>query len=132
MADPLRDGTAKRGAGTRPEAAFVLLLLQSLSWAIAGLSAAPFALAGETSLAWLALATLLLATGTCLGGIGVLRRRSGACGAVIALEVACLAGTALLGVLPIGFNIGLVSILVNAVLPLGVIVLVSKGREAFT
>ena len=47
---------------SRPEAAFVLLLLQSLFWLIAGLSAAPFVLGGEIHMAGLVVATLLLAS----------------------------------------------------------------------
>src|SRR2546421_7049367 len=58
----------------RPEAAFVLLLLQSLFWLIAGLSAAPFVLGGEIHMARLAVATPLLALGTCLPPIGGLSR----------------------------------------------------------
>jgi len=110
----------------------VLLLMQSLFWAIAGISAAPFALAGEGFMVALALMTLLLGLATLLIGMGVLRRSRGARRNAIALEVVCLAGTALLVVLPIGSNKGLVSILVNAVLPVAVIVLLRKDTEAFT
>jgi hypothetical protein len=117
---------------SRPEAAFVLLLMQSLTWLIAGISAVPFALAGEIYMAVLALATLLLALATCLCGVGVLWRRRRARAFAIALEVVCLLGTAVLMLLPIGFNHGLVSILVNAVAPLAVIVLLRKDREAFS
>lgn len=109
-----------------PEAAFVLLLIQSLVWVITGVSAAPFALAGEVHMAALALSTMLLALGTLLCAIGVLWRRGWARAVVIALEVICLCGTAVLFVAPIGFNHGLVSILVNGVLPLAVIVLLPK------
>jgi hypothetical protein len=122
----------KAEASSRPEAAFVLLLLQSTFWLIAGISAAPFALAGEVFMAGLALATLLLALGTCLGAIGVLWRRRRARAAMIVLEVTCLLGAALQLLLPIGFNRGPVSILVNAALPVAVLVLLRKDREAFT
>ena len=71
----------------RPEAAFVLLLLQSLFWLIAGLSAAPFVLGGEIHMAGLVVATLLLALATCMLAIGVLWRRGRATGMAIALEV---------------------------------------------
>jgi hypothetical protein len=117
---------------SRPEAAFVLLLLQSLVWLVTGISAAPFALAGEIHMAALALATMLLSLGTLLCGIGVLWRRPNARGVAIALEVLCLAGTALVFILPIGFNHGLVSILVNAALPLAVIALLSREEQAFS
>ena len=116
----------------RPEAAFILLLLQSLFWTIAGISAVPFALAGERRMAVYAGITLLLALGTCLTGLGVLWRRGRARGLAIALEAVCLGGTALLFLLPIGANKGLVSVLVNAALPLAVVVLLRKDGEAFT
>jgi hypothetical protein len=116
----------------RPEAAFVLLLVQSLVWMTAGISALPFAVAGEIHMAALALSTLLLALATLLCAIGVLWRRKWARGVVIALEVVCLFGTAVLFIAPIGFNHGLVSILVNGVLPLAVIVLLPKDQEAFS
>jgi hypothetical protein len=116
----------------RPEAAFVLLLVQSTMWMITGISAVPFALAGEIHMAALAVSTTLLALGTLLCAIGVLGRRRWARGVVIALEVVCLFGTAVLFIAPIGFNHGLVSILVNGVLPLAVIVLLPKDQEAFS
>jgi hypothetical protein len=117
---------------SRPEAAFVLLLLQSIFWLIAGLSAAPFALAGEIHMAGLALATLLLALATCMVAVGVLWRRRWARGIAIALEVVCLFGSAILLLLPIGFNGGPVSIMVNVLLPIAVVVLLRKDREAFS
>ena len=100
--------------------------MQSLFWLIAGISAAPFALAGEVHMAGLALATMLLALGTLLCAIGVLWRRRLARGLTIALEVVCLFGSAVLFLLPIGSNRGLVSILVNAMLPIVVIVLLRE------
>lgn len=112
----------------RPEAAFVLVLIQSLVWTVTGISAVPFALAGEMHMAALAVATMLLALGTLLCAVGVLWRRRWARGIVIALEVVCLVGTAVLFVAPIGFNHGLVSIVVNAALPLAVIVLLAENE----
>lgn len=118
---------------SRPEAVFVLLLMQSVLWLIAGISAAPFALAGETYMAVLALATLLLALATLMVGIGVLWRRRGARALAIGLEVVCLAGAAALLLLPIGSNHGVVSLLVNVVLPVAIIVLLRKeAGEAFS
>jgi len=117
-------------ASSRPEAAFVLLLMQSVFWLIAGISAAPFVLGGEVFMAGLAVATLLLALGTCMGAIGVLWRRTWARVAVIALEVTCLFGSAVLLLVPLGFNRGLVSVLVNVAVPVAVIVLLRKDREA--
>ena len=104
----------------------MLLLMQSLFWMIAGISAAPFAVAGEVYMGALALATLLLSLFTLLCAIGVLWRRGVARGLTIALEVVCLFGSAVLFLLPIGFNHGLVSVLVNAAVPLAVIVLLRK------
>jgi hypothetical protein len=113
-------------AEARPEAAFVLLLMQSIFWMIAGISAVPFGLAGEVHMASLAIVTLLLALGTCLMAIGVIWRRRWARVWAIALEVVSLVGSALLLVLPIGFNRGPVSLLVNVVLPVAVIVLLRE------
>src|SRR5260370_16233093 len=60
---------------TRPEGAFVLLLLQSIFWMVAGLSAVPFGLAGELHMAALGLVTLIVGRATALVAIGVLWRR---------------------------------------------------------
>jgi hypothetical protein len=118
---------------SRPEAVFVLLLLQSLFWLVAGISAVPFALAGEVYMGLLAALTMLLALGTMLVAIGILWRRSRARAWAIGLEVACLVGAALLFALPIGANRGVVSLLVNVALPVAVIVLLSKRNlEAFS
>ena len=112
----------------------MLLLVQSLCWMIAGISAAPFALAGEVSMAGLAAATLLLALATCLVAIGVVWRRKRARRIAIGLEVVCLLGSSLLLLLPIGANNGPVSLIVNIGLPVAVIVLLRKsaGGEAFS
>jgi hypothetical protein len=118
---------------SRPEAVFVLLLMQALFWLIAAISSAPFALGGESFMAILALATMLLALAVLLLGIGVLWRRRSARTWAIALEVVCLFGAALQLVLPIGFNNNVVSLLVNVALPLAVIVLLSDDPgEAFS
>lgn len=118
-------------ASSRPEAAFVLLLMQSLFWLIAGISAVPFALAGEVHMAGLALATMLLSLGTCVVALGVAWRRLWARGWAMAIEIVCLFGSFVLLTLPIGFNRGPVSLLVNVVLPIAVILLVRK-RDAFS
>ena len=110
----------------------MLLLMQSIFWLIAGISAAPFVLGGEVFMAGLALATLLLALGTCMCAIGILWRRRWARVAVIALEVTCLFGSAVLLLVPIGFNRGLVSVLVNVAVPVAVLVLLRKDRKAFS
>lgn len=105
--------------------------MQSLFWLVAGISAVPFFLAGEIHMAGLALGTLLLAFGTCLVALGVLWRRRWARGWAMAIEIACLAGSAFLIALPVGFNRGPVSLLVNVVLPIAVILLTRK-HEAFS
>ena len=109
----------------------MLLVMQSIFWTIAGLSAAPFALAGERHMAGLATATLLFALGTCLVAIGVLWRRRWARRVAVGLEITCLVGSLILLLLPIGGNHGPVSLMVNVVLPVAVIALLRKPREAF-
>ena len=103
---------------SRPEAVFVLLLLQSIFWMVAGLSALPFALAGEIHMIGLGLVSLLLALFVCLVGIGVLWRRRWARRTALVLEILCLVGSALVLVLPIGANRGPVALLVNVALPM--------------
>src|SRR2546430_17573666 len=104
--------------------------MQSVFWLIAGISAAPFVLGGEVFMAGLAVATLLLALGTCMGAIGVLWRRTWARVAVIALEVTCLFGSAVLLLVPLRFNRGLRVVFVNEAVPVGVIGVVWKDGEA--
>ena len=116
---------------SRPEIVFVLLLMQSMFWAIAGVSAMPFALAGEVFMLGLGIASLLLALATSMLAIGVLWRRRRARRWVMALEVVCLAGSLLLLVLPIGANHGPVSLMTNLALPIAVVLLLRKPREAF-
>jgi len=116
----------------RPEAAFVLLAVQSLLWAIAGLSAIPFALAGDIYMLGLGIASLLLALATCLLAIGVVWRRCRARRWVFVLEIVCLVGSVLVLLLPIGSNHGPVSLMTNVAIPIAVIVLLRKPREAFS
>jgi hypothetical protein len=116
---------------SRPEAAFVLLLLQSMFWTIAGISAIPFAIAGETFMLGLGLASLLLALFTTMLGIGLVWRRRYARRWVLGLETVCLIGSLLLLVLPIGANHGPVSLTANVGLPLALILLL-RGRRMRT
>ena len=118
-------------SSSRPEAAFVLLFMQAMLWAMAGISAIPFAIAGERFMLGLGVASLLLAVGTGLLAIGILWRRRRPRRWVIALEITCLVGSLLLLVLPIGANHGPVSLLTNVALPVAVLLLVRKPREAF-
>jgi hypothetical protein len=119
----------KLEVSSRPEAAFVLLIMQSLFWAIAGLSAMPFAFAGEFFMLGLGLASLLLALATCLLAIGVLWRRRWVRPWVIALEITCVIGSLLLLVLPIGANHGPVALMTNVVLPIAVFLLLRKPHH---
>jgi len=100
-------------------------------WTIAGLSAIPFALAGEVYMLGLGIASLLLALGTCLLAIGVLWRRRSARRWVLLLEVVCLIGSLLVLLLPIGANHGPVALMTNVALPIAVIVLLRKQQDAF-
>ena len=118
----------------RPEGAFVLMLMQATFWVSAGISAFPFALAGEVFMFVLGLASLVLASAACLLAVGLVRRWRWSRRWVIALEAICLAGSVLLLVVPIGANRGPVSLMVNIALPLGVIVLLhgKRMRSVFT
>ena len=117
---------------SRPEAVFVLLLMQSMLWTVAGLSAIPFALAGEVFMLGLGLGSLLVALATCLLAIGVLWRQRHARRWVIAVEITSLVGSLILLLLPIGANHGPVALMTNLALPIAVILLLRKRREAFS
>ncbi len=108
----------------------MILLMQAIAWAIAGLSAMPFAIAGEPAMLVLGLATLLFALGAAFVAIGVLWRRRWARRIALALEVLCLGGSLLLLLVPIGANRGPVGLLTNVAVPLAVIVLLRKPHEA--
>jgi hypothetical protein len=114
---------------SRPEIVYVLLLIQAIFWMVAGLSALPFVLGGEIHMLGLGLATLLLALFVCLVGIGILWRRRWARRVAIWLEAICLAGSALLLLLPIGANHGPVGLLTNLVLP-GAVIWLLWGRRS--
>jgi len=117
---------------SRPEGAFVLLLLQSIFWVVAGLSALPFGLGGELHMAALGLLTLMFALVTCLVAIGVLWRRRWARRVALTLEVVCVIGSALQLMLPIGANRGPVALLVDVALPVAVLWLLwGKKTRAF-
>jgi hypothetical protein len=106
--------------------------MQAMLWAMAGISAIPFAIAGERFMLGLGVASLLLGLGTGLLAIGILWRRRSSRRWVIALEITCLAGSLLLLVLPIGANHGPVAVMTNVGLPMAVLLLVRKPREAFS
>jgi hypothetical protein len=112
---------------SRPEAAFVLLVLQATFWAGAGISAFPFVLAGELFMIGLGPASLILAAIAVALGVVVVRRRGRARRWALALEWVCLGGGLLLLVAPIGANRGPVSMLTNIALPVAVILLL-RGK----
>lgn len=125
---------AQSSETSRPEGVFVLLLLQSIFWMVAGLSAVPFGLAGELHMAALGMVTLLFALLSCLVGIGVLWRRRWARRVALTLEVICLIGAALVLLLPIGANRGPVALMVDVVLPAAVVWLLwgKRTRSLFS
>ena len=106
---------------SRPEGAFVLLLFQAIFWFGAGLSAFPFALAGELWMIVLGVSSWLLALLAVAMAVALLRRRRRARRLAIALEMVCLAGAGLQLALPIGASRGPVALLVNVALPGAVI-----------
>jgi hypothetical protein len=108
------------------------MVMQSMLWSIAGLSAIPFALAGEIFMLGLGVASLLLALATCLLAIGVLWRRRRARHWVFTLEITCLVGSLLLLLAPIGANHGPVSLVTNLALPLAIVILLRKPAEAYS
>jgi hypothetical protein len=105
--------------------------MQSMLWTVAGISAIPFALAGEVFMLGLGLASLLVALATCLLAIGVLWRRRHAMRWVFALETTCLIGSVILLLLPIGANHGPVALMTNFALPIAVVLLLRKQRDSF-
>lgn len=112
---------------SRPEAAFVLLLMQSTFWFAAGISAFPFALAGETWMVALGVASLGLAGAGGLLAMGLVRRSRRSRRWTLVLEWVCLVGTTAQLLIPIGANRGPVSLMVNIALPLAMIVLL-RGK----
>lgn len=118
-------------ATSRPEAAFVLLLMQATFWFLAGISALPFVLGGEVWMLLLAAFTFALAGFAVWIGVGIVRRRGWARRAVLVLEWICLSGSFLLLALPLGANRGPVSLLVNVVLPAAVVLLM-RGKQMRT
>ena len=111
---------------SRPEAAFVLLLMQATFWLLAGISALPFVLGGEVFMLVLASISIALAAVTVVSAVFVVRRSRWARRTILILESLCVLGSLLLLLLPLGANRGPVSLLVNLVLPLAVIALLAR------
>jgi hypothetical protein len=118
---------------SRPEMAAVLLLAQASAWTLTALAAIPFALAGERAMLLPAALTGMLVACCLLLAAGLVQRRRWARGWTLALEWTCLAGSALLLVLPIGAPRGLVPTLVNLGLPAALLALLlgRRGRRPF-
>jgi hypothetical protein len=112
---------------SRPEAAFVLLLMQATFWFLAGVSALPFVLGGEVYMLLLGAFSFALAGFAVWTGMEVVWRRRWARRAVLVLEWICLIGSTVMLALPVGANRGPVSLLVGIVLPVAVILLL-RGR----
>jgi len=112
---------------SRPEAAFVLMLVQATFWVAAALSALPFVLGGEVFMPALSAVTFGLAALAIGLAIGLVQRRRGARRWALVLELLCLAGGLAQQVLPIGANHGPVALLVNLALPAAVVVLLARG-----
>jgi len=113
---------------SRPEAAFVLLVLQATFWATAGLSALPFVLGGEVFMLVLGAVSIALAGTTTWLAIGLVRHRKWARRLTLILEWITLVASVLLLASPLGANRGPVALLVNLALPLAVILLL-RGRR---
>ena len=113
---------------SRPEAAFVLLVLQATFWATAGLSALPFVLGGEVFMLVLGTVSIALAGATTWLAIGLVRHRKWARRLTLILEWITLVASVLLLASPLGANRGPVALLVNLALPLAVILLL-RGRK---
>jgi hypothetical protein len=110
---------------SRPEAAFVLLLMQATFWLIAGISALPFVLGGEVFELLLAALSLTMAAFTITAAVHLVKRRRWARRAVLIIEWICVVGSLLLFVVPLGANKGPVSVMTNLLLPAAVILLIT-------
>src|SRR5258706_13603967 len=108
---------------SRPEAAFVFLLMQATFWFLAGISALPFVLGGEVYMILLATFSFALAGFTVWSGMAVVPRHTSAPRAVLVLGWICLSGSALMFLLPVGANPVPVSRLVAVLLPVAVVLL---------
>jgi hypothetical protein len=113
---------------SRPEAAFVLLVLQATFWAMAGLSALPFVLGGEVYMLALGAVSMALALAAAWVAVGLVRRRRWARRTALIVEWISLVGSLALIALPIGANKGPVALLVNVLLPASVILLLRGKR----
>jgi hypothetical protein len=110
------------------EIASVLVVVQASFSLVAGLSALPFAIV-EPGFRLLAVVTILLAAGMFWLARNLRRGRRWAWRWLVTLEIASLAMTALLSLLPIGTVRGPVPVLVNLLIPLAVLVLLAAAKS---
>ena len=110
------------------EIASVLVVVQASFSLVAGLSAIPFAIV-EPGFRVLAVVTILLSAGMFWLARNLRRGRRWAWRWLVTLEIASLAMTALLSLLPIGTVRGPVPILVNLLIPLAVLVLLAAAKS---
>jgi hypothetical protein len=113
---------------SRPEIAFVLLLVQVSFWLLAALSALPFVFAMPAMSGYVGLTMIAAAAGLLLSA-GLLERRRWARRWTVRLEALCLVGSLLLLVVPVGTSHALVALLCNIALPLALLWLLA-GRRA--
>ncbi|HEY4871267.1 MAG TPA: hypothetical protein VIJ03_05145 [Candidatus Dormibacteraeota bacterium] len=110
------------------EIASVLVVVQASFSLVAGLSAIPFAIV-EPGFRVLAVVTILLSAGMFWLARNLRRGRRWAWRWLVTLEIASLAMTALLSLLPIGTVRGPVPVLVNLLIPLAVLVLLAAAKS---
>src|SRR5256714_4019159 len=103
-------------ATSRPEAAFVLLLMQATFWFLAGISALPFVLGGEIYMLLLGALSLALAGFTVWVGMEVVWRRRWARPTVLVLGWICLIGSPMILGLPTGRSLAPLSPLCNCII----------------
>jgi hypothetical protein len=110
------------------EIASVLVVVQASFSLVAGLSAVPFAIV-EPGFRVLAVVTILLSAGMFWLARNLRRGRRWAWRGLVTMEIASLAMTALLSLLPIGTVRGPVPVLVNLLIPLAVLVLLAAAKS---
>jgi hypothetical protein len=113
---------------SRPEIAFVLLLVQVSFWLLAALSALIFVIPMPAMGLYVVLTMLAAAVGLLLSA-GLLERRRWARRWTVRLETVCLAASLLLLVVPLGTSRAPVALLCNIALPLALLCLLA-GRRA--
>jgi hypothetical protein len=110
------------------EIASVLVVVQASLSLVAGLSAIPFAIV-EPGFRVLALVTIAIAAAMFWLARDLRRGRRSAWGWLVSFEVASLAMTAVLSLLPLGTVRGPVPLLVNLVIPASVLVLLAAASS---